>query len=180
MFHKTEDDLKLIRGLKEQDENALNTCINRYHSYVSCIVANVIGKSLPQADKEEIIMDVFLAVWNHADSIDADTYPSLRPYIATIARNKSMNKLRAFAKYNSTVPLEDDIAIDTQDFITDILNEELKELLLETLNKLSKEERICFVKYYYYQKTIRLISEETGINESTIKSKLSSRKNAPL
>lgn len=173
MFHRQEDDLKLIQGLKAQDENALNTCINRYHSYASYIIANIIGKALPHEDIEEVMMDVFLAVWDHADSIDITVSSSLKPYIGTVARNKAINKLRTSSKYNSTVLLEDEIAIDTKDFTKDILNNELKGILLETLNQLSKDERICFINYYYYQKPIRLISEETGINESTIKSKLS-------
>lgn len=177
MFHKHEDDLKLIQRLKEHEESALNICINKYHSYVSRIVANVIGCSLPEEDKEEIILDVFLAVWNHADSINSEMYPSLKPYIATIARNKSKNKLRTLSKFNSTVLIDDEIVVDTRDFTKGIFQRELKEILLETLNKLNKEERICFIKYYYYQKSIRVISEETGINESTIKSKLARGRN---
>jgi RNA polymerase sigma factor (sigma-70 family) len=173
MFNRPEDDLKLIQGLKAQDESALNTCINRYHSYVSYIAANIIGKAFPREDIEEVIMDVFLAVWNHADSIDTKVSSSLKPYIGTVARNKAKNKLRTLSKYNSTILLEDEIAVDTKDFTKDILNNELKDILLETLNKLNKDERICFINYYYCQKPIRLISEETGINESTIKSKLS-------
>jgi RNA polymerase sigma-70 factor (ECF subfamily) len=173
MFNRQDDDLKLIQGLKAQDESALNKCINQYHSYVSCIVANIIGKAFPQEDIEEVMMDVFLAIWNHADTIDISVSLSLKPYIGTVARNKAKNKLRTLSKFNSTILLEDEIAIDTKDFTKDILNNELKGILLETLNELNKDERICFINYYYYQKSIRLISEETGINESTIKSKLS-------
>ena len=173
MFNRKEDDLRLIQGLKAQDESALNTCINRYHSYVSYIVANIIGKAFPQEDIDEVVMDVFLAIWNHANSIDTKVSSSLKPYIGTVARNKAKNKLRTSIKYNSTILLEDEIAINTKDFIKDILNNDLKGILLETLNKLNKDERICFINYYYYQKPIRMISEETGINESTIKSKLS-------
>lgn len=176
MFKKQEDDLKLIQGLKERDENALNICINRYHSYVSYIVGNIIGKSLPQEDKEEIIIDVFLAVWNHAYSIDPDMYPSLKPYIGAVARNKSKNKLRDLSKCN-TIFLDDEIVIDTSDFTENILKKELKEILLEAINKLSQEERVCFLKYYYYQKPIRIISEETNLKESTIKSKLARGRN---
>jgi RNA polymerase sigma-70 factor (ECF subfamily) len=177
MFQRQKDDLKLIQGLKDQDENALNTCINRYHSYVSCIVANIIGQSFPKEDKEEVIMDVFLAIWNHADSINTELYTSLKPYIGTIARNKSKNKLRTLPKYSATALIDDEIVVDTKDFMKDIFNKELKEILLETLNKLSKEDRLCFIKYYYYQKPIRVISEETGINESTIKTRLARGRN---
>lgn len=101
MFNKQKDDLKLIQGLKKQDENALNICINRYQSYVSYIVANIIGESLPNEDKEEIIVDVFLSIWNHADSIDTSISSSLKPYIGTIARNKSRNRLRSLVKHNT-------------------------------------------------------------------------------
>lgn len=177
MFNRQEDDLKLIQGLKEHNESALNTCINRYHSYVAYIIANIIGKALPQEDIEEVMMDVFLTVWNHADSLDPKISSSLKPYIGTIARNKAKNKLRMLSKYNSTILLEDEMVIEPKDFTQEILNKELKAILLETLNKLNKDERICFIHYYYYQKPIRVISEETGINESTIKSKLARGRN---
>lgn len=176
MFNKQKDDLKLIQGLKKQDENALNICINRYQSYVSYIVANIIGESLPNEDKEEIIVDVFLSIWNHADSIDTSISSSLKPYIGTIARNKSRNRLRSLVKHN-TICLDDEIVVDKNDFTEDLINKELNEILLETINMLNQDERVCFLKYYYYEKSIRVISKETGINESTIKSKLSRGRN---
>lgn len=176
MFNKQKDDLKLIQGLKKQDENALNICINRYQSYVSYIVANIIGESLPNEDKEEIIVDVFLSIWNHADSIDTSISSSLKPYIGTIARNKSRNRLRSLVKHN-TICLDDQIVVDKNDFTEDLINKELNEILLETINMLNQDERVCFLKYYYYEKSIRVISKETGINESTIKSKLSRGRN---
>lgn len=176
MFNKQKDDLKLIQGLKKQDESALNICINRYQSYVSYIVANIIGESLPLEDKEEIIVDVFLSVWNHADTINTSISSSLKPYIGTVARNKSRNRLRSQVKHN-TICLDDEIVVDKKDFTEDLINKELSEILLETINMLNKDERVCFLKYYYYEKSIRVISKETGINESTIKSKLSRGRN---
>lgn len=37
---------------------------------------------------------------------------------------------------------------------------------------LTDDERKCFISYYYYTKTIAVIAEETGLKESTVKSKL--------
>ena len=44
--------------------------------------------------------------------------------------------------------------------------------LKESIYELSVDERKCFISYYYYTKTIAVIAEETGLKESTVKSKL--------
>ena len=52
------------------------------------------------------------------------------------------------------------------------LKEEVIKCLKESIYELSVDERKCFISYYYYTKTIAVIAEETGLKESTVKSKL--------
>lgn len=53
-----------------------------------------------------------------------------------------------------------------------LLKEEVIKCLKESIYELSVDERKCFISYYYYTKTIAVIAEETGLKESTVKSKL--------
>ena len=52
------------------------------------------------------------------------------------------------------------------------LKEEVIKCLKESIYELSVDEKKCFISYYYYTKTIAVIAEETGLKESTVKSKL--------
>ena len=52
--------------LKNKDERALKICMNKYYRYVVYIVENIIGSALPYEDKEEVVSNVFVALWNYS------------------------------------------------------------------------------------------------------------------
>lgn len=164
---------KLMLNLKKKDERALATCINKYYKYVVCIVENIIGNLLSYEDKEEVVSDVFISLWNHSADLDIDNFSTLKPYLGTITRNMSKNALRKASKlYFETS--DDTFQIGSDKHIEyEVLKKEVTECLKECLNELSEDEKICFISYYYYNKTIAAIAQETGLKESTIKSKLS-------
>ncbi|QNM05458.1 RNA polymerase sigma factor [Qiania dongpingensis] len=165
-------ELQLILDLKSHKKHALQLCISLYYKYVSYIVENIIGKSLSKEDKEEAVADVFISLWRHTDHINPEQYQTLKPYLGSIARNISKNALREFRTENH-LSFDESIIIHAPEQLLDsVILQELADTLKNVLSLLSEEERICFIKYYYYRKTIRSISEETGIGESSIKSKL--------
>ena len=93
----------LIRQIKSGSQNALETAIDRYGSYVKAIAANIIKPPMTDADIEEVVSDVFLSLWNHPGDPGRG---SLKGYLAAITRNKARDRLRSF---HIVVPLEDDI-----------------------------------------------------------------------
>lgn len=163
-------DLKLVKDLQAGKEQSLKKCIKRYAPYVAYIVGNIIGNSLPQEDKEEVISDVFVTLWEKSHLIDVRRTDCLKSYIGAIARNLSKNKLRDSQTIVMT-ELNQDIAAELN--IEDIIiNMEQSEALMRCILKLKKVDQICFFKFYYYRKTIREIATEQGISESAVKSKL--------
>ncbi len=85
------NDRKALRDIRSGSQEALIWIMNKYGSYVSTIVWNIIGQSMSVCDAEEVVSDVFLALWNSASAIQKN---SIKSYLAGIARNKAKMKLR--------------------------------------------------------------------------------------
>ena len=92
------DEKQLMLELKNKDERALKICMNKYYRYVVYIVENIIGSALPYEDKEEVVSNVFVALWNYSADLDTDNYSTFKPYLGTIARNMAKNALRKTSK----------------------------------------------------------------------------------
>lgn len=69
------DEKQLMLELKNKDERALKICMNKYYRYVVYIVENIIGSALPYEDKEEVVSNVFVALWNYSADY-CETTPS--------------------------------------------------------------------------------------------------------
>lgn len=63
------DEKQLMLELKNKDERALKICMNKYYRYVVYIVENIIGSALPYEDKEAVVSNVFVALWNYSREI---------------------------------------------------------------------------------------------------------------
>ena len=111
------DERKLLLQIKKRDKGAINTAIDVYTPYISTVLYNVAGNSLPKEDIEEIISDVFISLWEKAECLDAEKY-SIRPYIAVCARNFALKRL---AKIREFADINDIELVCDRDFIEDNL-----------------------------------------------------------
>lgn len=163
------DDTYLIKGLKKRRQGFLELIIDKYSNYVFTIVNNIARDYLSIEDIEETCGDVFLNLWNNADKIDT-SYKTIKPYLATIARNTAKNRLRANKSYN--LQLDDEILIAEGKVENSLLKEELTEILNECISTLEEPDKEIIIKYYLFYYKIREISETLNLNESTVKTKL--------
>lgn len=168
---KNNTNVKIIKGLQSRREQSLNKCINVYGSYVSYIVGNIIGNSLPQEDKEEVVSDVFVTLWEKSDLIDENRAEAFKSYIGAIARNLSKNKLRENGRSKLREELDENLS-DEINLDNILISEEQAKELMGCIKQLKMIDQRCFLKYYYYQKTIKVIAEEENLSESAVKSKL--------
>lgn len=168
------DDEKLISALKRRKKYALQSCISKYQKNVALTVEAAAGTLLSREDKEEIVADVFIALWQSAEQINDQAYLSIKPYLCRIARNKTRNALRRQgARRSLSLPLEEDLIVSTGEELSEgLIRQELQDTLKELILSLDQESQSCFIKYYYYQLPIRMIAEETGISEPAVKVKL--------
>ena len=154
------DDIKLVHQLNMKNENALAALIERYSGYVSTVIRNISRGVLDSSDIEEVISDVFIKLWNNAGHLRAET---LRSYIAVIARNLAIDKMRA---KHIQLPL-DEIETDNGQ---DIEYETERKLLVRELNRIITEmqprDRELLVRFYFYYQSLPQIAEEMELGLS--------------
>ncbi len=163
------DEVKLLRKLKKKQRNSLEMAIKTYTPYIGVTLFNTIGNSLSHEDIEEIVSDVFIALWKNAEYIDLEK-GSIRSYIGAIAKNLAKKKLKKQTSYVSIEDIEipgennTEISFDKNNF---------SEFLWKSVMSLGEPDSEIFIRYYKYGEKIKDISKITGINISTVKTKLS-------
>ena len=159
-----EDETKLLLRLKNRHKNSINEAIKIYTPYLSTVIYNMVGNRLPKEDVEEIVSDVFVVLWKNAEYIDLSK-GTLRSYIAATARNHALKRLNKKKDYTNL----DDIEIPIEDEFTD----DNKKSIWDAVMRLGEPDNEIFVRFYKYDEKLKDISKATGLNISTIKTKLS-------
>ena len=94
------NDEALIRRLAAGSRTALNQAVDRFTPYVSAVAWRVLAPSAAtREDLEEVVADVFLALWSHAMDIDPG---QVRTWLRAVAKNKAVDRLRTLSP---TLPL---------------------------------------------------------------------------
>ena len=161
------DEKSALRALKRGDEAALAWMIDRYAAYVSTIIYNIIGSFMTVSDVEEAASDVFLTLWSNAEKVRPG---KVKAYLSGVARNKAKEKTREMGR---DLPLEDDVVIVSDiDLERDIQAREQARFVRQAVLAMRHPDREIFLRHYYYCQSVFQISEEMGINASTVKTKL--------
>ena len=161
-----EDEVKLLTRLKNRERDSIEEAIEIYTPYLSTVLYNMAGNRLPKEDLEEIVSDVFVALWKNAENIDLRK-GTVRSYIAAAARNFALKRLN---KKTESTCLEDiEIVDDASAVEENMVNSEVWDAVMS----LGEPDNEIFVRYYKFDEKIKDISKATGLNISTIKTKLS-------
>lgn len=162
------DEQKLLVNLKKGKRDSLEKAIDIYTPYVSVITYNIIGSIMTREDIEEVISDVFISLWRHAESLD-NSKGSIRAYLGATARNCAKNKLREVMLHSE---LDELIVPQTAAIDTILEQKEDNKLLLNLISELGEPDSEIFLRYYYYDEKIKKISQCIGLCQSTVKTKL--------
>lgn len=161
------NDRKALRELHTGSQESLVWIMNKYGGYVSTIVWNIIGSKMSISDAEEVVSDVFFALWTNSSAIRTD---SIKSYLAGIARNKAKMKLR---ESGHTFVLDCNI-IDCEipNPEDEYVKKELSLLVKQSIDQIKEPDREILLRYFFYYQTMDTISSEMGINLSTVKTKI--------
>lgn len=160
------DEAKLLGQLKMKKRNSIDRAIEIYTPYLSVVLYNMVGNSLPKEDIEEILSDVFVILWKNAEYIDLQK-GSIKSYIAAAARNFALKRLNKKEDYTNL----DDVEISDKSPSPDDISE--NSAVWDAVMSLGEPDSEIFVRYYKFGEKLKDISKATGINLSTIKTKLS-------
>lgn len=154
--------LRLQRGR----EDALAWFIDKYTAYVSTVIRYIIGGSMTEADVEEVASDVLLELWKQSDCVKLS---AVRPWLGGVARNKARQKLR---ERGLTLSLDEDLIAIDDDLYENLEQDERDRIVRAAVCAMEPTDRELFLRYYFHGQPIAAISKETGIPESTVKSRL--------
>lgn len=162
---------KLLKNLKRKQRYALDKAIQIYSGYVAAVIRDISGRALSREDCEEVAADSFLALWDHAGSLD-ESRDSIKGYLAAIARNKTISRLRK----RREEPLEADELIlrapGKEEPEETLIRRELGQVLRQMVNDMEEPDREIFICYYYRYEKVKDIARRMKMNPSTVKTKL--------
>ncbi len=166
------EDREIIRLLFKRSEGAISALSQKYGALCFQIADGILND---RQDAEECVNDAWLGAWN---SIPPQTPDPLRAYICRIARNCALKRLRANSALKrgsrfevSLSELEDCIPGSPLD--EQLSAGELSAQINAFLAELSRDDRVMFVKRYWFAETITEIADGFGISESNASVRLS-------
>ena len=156
-----------------RSETAIHETARRYGAYCKTIAMNIVQNT---EDAEECVNDTYLAVWN--------TIPPQRPtvfstFLGKITRNFALDKYKARKAqkrtFDETALLLDELetCIPSGNSVEDAVETGILTKAIDSfLSDISKEDRVFFVRRYWYADSIAQIAERFSVSESKVKTNL--------
>ncbi len=167
------DDEKMIQLFFSRSEEAITSLQEKYGRLCRSVAAHILPD---ERDIAECVSDVALKVWN---SIPPERPKSMAAYVSRITRNTALDKYdynaagkRATALTEAFEELEGVLVSSVCDVEKTIEAKEFRKLINEFLRKQTKEDRVFFVRRYWYGDSIAEIAAAFGAGEEKVKSSL--------
>ena len=157
----------MIRRLSGGSRRALDQAVERFTPYVSAAAWRVLAPSAAtREDLEEVVANVFLALWTHAAEVDP---ARLKAWLGAVARNKAVDRLRALAP---AVPLREDDEDSTPGPEEQALMREQACRLYAAVEAMEEPDRSLFLRHYYEGEKVKDAARALGLSTSAAKTRL--------
>lgn len=160
-------DEELIRLAQAADELAFTELMSRYNYRIWKVV---IANSRQRRDAEEILMDIWRAVWENISGLQS--IESFGGWSQRIAYNACKRYYTSVRHSKSEIPHADLTDYIDQDAVISFREMECRETVREAVHHLPDKVRRVAVLYYLEQWNIKEIHAELGLAIGTIKTKL--------
>lgn len=154
----------------EGDQNAFRELYRAHVKPVYWIAHGILGTA---ADAEDVTQETFIVAWRKLPDLEL-AGDSLLPWLATICRFQSANRLRQKRRDQAnTSETPDESVQDTIDVEDQVISAELAERILAELNSMGELDRqifrLCATEGYAYHAA----AEELGVSQGVIRNRLS-------
>lgn len=166
------EDSQIIDLFFERSERAIDELSKKYGASCMKVAFNVLGN---KEDSEECVNDSFFGVWN---KIPPEKPNPLLVYLLRIVKNLSIKR----CQYNGAKKRADAFILNIEDFEWVSREEDSTEKKFDTmmisqyidefLDMVSEENRMLFVRRYWYFDKISDIAKEAGLKEATVRKRL--------
>lgn len=162
-------DVDLLRAICGGDEQALAKLYDRYRSILFGLLVRIL---VSRAEAEDVLQEVFLQVWQRADSFDAER-GKVFTWLVTLARSRAIDRLRALGSRQRTVETATRNTPETfSDAELDAISEERGAVVRNALKELTKEQRQVLVLAYYDGFSQSEIAEKLDSPLGTVKTRM--------
>ena len=187
--HAPGDEVNLVREVAKGSQDALAALYDRH---ADAVFAAAIRLTSDRQVAEEVVQETFLALWNRAELFDPGT-GSLAAWLHTIARNRTVDRLRAAGRRPNLVPLSSASGADEHDTAAlerivasgavvggadlgpgpegELAATELRAVIRLALAELPEHERTALVLAYSAELTQSEIAERLGWPLGTVKTR---------
>jgi len=166
------DDKNIIELFFARSEAAIKELDCKYGRYCHEIAFGILGN---RQDAEECVNDAYLGVWN---AIPPHKPNPLLTFVCRIVRNISLNRYKAdrrqrrYSEYDVSLEELGDILTDNRTVEDEIAEEELVRFIEEFLGKQTTENRVIFMRRYWFSDSYEMIEKRTGVSKRTISVRL--------
>lgn len=166
------NDKQIIELLWNRSESALSALSARFGALCSSLAFNILND---HSDAEECVNDAWLGVWN---SIPPNRPESLAGYVCRLVRNLSLKRrqynmaLKRNSHYDVALEELEGVLADARDVESEIEGAQLTETIEGFLDLLKPEDRILFIRRYYFSEPYAELAKKCGISEKNVSVKL--------
>ncbi len=163
MASKNDSDSKLIFSLSKGDVKAFNELFLRYHLQVYRFSIKILRS---ETDAEEIVQEVFIAVWQNRQRIKPEGFSA---YLFGIAKNHVHSLLRKQVYFNQYLLfLERKPEVDYNPVEEQINFDEIQKFFTEQIDQLPERRKKIFSMSRFEQMTYKEIAQKLNISENTV------------
>lgn len=171
-----ENDLELLKKLKNNDEIAFKVVFNKYYSRLYYFILEFISFD---DIAENIVQDTFFTLWIKCHELKDDS--NLNAYLFTVARNNCLYKLRD-QRYRQKLFTTNLLSQDELDMNMEMLNtldpstytfDEINRIIERTLEELPPQCKKVFMLSRFEEKKNKEIAEELNISVKVVEKHIS-------
>ena len=166
------NDLSIIELYFARDEEAIKQTDIKYGKLCHSVAYNILNNN---EDSEECVNDTYIGVWN---AIPPAKPNSLLSFVCRIVRNLSLKRYaqRTAAKRNSHYDvaleeLQECLAASTS-IEEEIAQRELAQIIEAFLDTLSRQDRVIFLRRYWFSDAYADIAARLGLSEKNVSVRL--------
>jgi len=151
-------DEALVSAIVGNERQAMQALYLRHNVRVYRFVVRLVGDA---ALAEDVVSEVFLEVWRHADGFKARSRVST--WLLAIARYKALSALRARSHEQLDDGTPAAVADPTDDAETILADRDQSMIVRESLAQLSTIHREVVDLVYYHEKSVEEVAEIVGV-----------------
>ena len=140
------NDGEIIRGIRNRDSAVMAELMTTYTRLLWKVTGEVLCGAGGEADAEECIADVYIALWERPEAFDP-TRGTLKSWLCMTARCKAIDRYRTLSR-SRTISIDEVMEAVTDGVSETVIREESYRELTAALESLDETERDIFLRRY--------------------------------